>query len=98
LPSLGNESFVLGVGGVDEEEIQDGPLSEGSLEISDMDIRGSLGAAGVEGGGGGGVKVYASWKVPCYSNLSSVCVEERQEAAQEKLECTKQICISLDLV
>jgi hypothetical protein len=35
---------------VDEEEIQDGPLSAGSLGISDMDIRGSLGV------GGGGVK------------------------------------------
>jgi hypothetical protein len=31
---------------VDEEEIQDGPLSEGSLGISDMDIRGSLGGGG----------------------------------------------------
>ena len=42
--------FVLGVGGVDEDRIQDGPLSAGSLGISDMDIRGSL---GVEGGRGG---------------------------------------------
>jgi hypothetical protein len=33
-----------------DEEIQDGPLSAGSLGISDMDIRGSL---GVEGGGEG---------------------------------------------
>jgi hypothetical protein len=34
---------------VDEDRIQDGPLSAGSLGISDMDIKGSL---GVEGGGG----------------------------------------------
>jgi hypothetical protein len=35
---------------VDEKEIQDDPLSAGSLGISDMDIKGSLGV------GGGGVK------------------------------------------
>jgi hypothetical protein len=35
-PALGNESSVLGVGGVDEDEIQNDSLSAGSLEISDM--------------------------------------------------------------
>jgi hypothetical protein len=41
---------------VDEEEIQDCPLFEGSSGISDMDIKGSLREVGVGGGGGGGVR------------------------------------------